>query len=464
MDYFGVSIDDVTSLYEKGKQTLFETENTLNGEMLDEILSNIANLQSKVNYYEKLILRLGQIVDYNKLKSQNMTAQEVKKVFESDLEYLKRVEELYNNNLLKRDYMFGYPANMEEYSYITSYLRFLESKLYLMNNCGDPYQRGNYGMDSKEVEREIIKMFAQSFGLKDGEFWGYVTTGGTESNFWAIREGFNKYPNAKLYFSNKTHYSVEKFVYNNRVGSVYPYEVVNTNLDGSISVDDLKEKIENDQKSGYRQVILVLTWGTTKEGAIDDVKQITQYLISRNIEFYCHLDAALYGGIPANQESAPKISDLKSLNVDSISISLHKFLGTSRANGVLISLSRDKRKQIDYIGQEDSTMLGSRDFPPFSTMQRIKEFMYLKKPDHYIENVNYFKEKLKENNIDYLTFDEDKCNIFVINKPSDSICKKYQLTTFTEDKVEKAHIIIFPFHKKQIIDQLIDDIKKDTGK
>ena len=109
-------------------------------------------------------------------------------------------------------------------------------------------------------------------------------------------------------------------------------------------------------------------------------------------------------------------------------------------------------------------MLGSRDFPPFSTMQRIKEFMYLKKPDHYIENVNYFKEKLKENNIDYLTFDEDKCNIFVINKPSDSICKKYQLTTFTEDKVEKAHIIIFPFHKKQIIDQLIDDIKKDTGK
>ena len=52
MDYFGVSIDDVTSLYEKGKQTLFETENTLNGEMLDEILSIIANLQSKVNYYE----------------------------------------------------------------------------------------------------------------------------------------------------------------------------------------------------------------------------------------------------------------------------------------------------------------------------------------------------------------------------------------------------------------------------
>ncbi len=441
------------------EEKIFRSDDTLSYSEKTKITDLIDDLERQVSECEKLKLQLGKLLDYNVLKEKGFSTEKLSAIKSEDEAYLNKVEGFYNNNLAKHDYMFGYPANMEKDSYFLSYLRFLESKMYLMNNCGDPYERGNYGMDSKETEREILKTFAESYGLTENEYWGYVTTGGTESNFWGIREGFNKYPNAKLYFSEKTHYSVEKFVYNNRVGAVYPYTVVKSNPNGSIDVDDLKQKIAAEHKKcGYKPVILVLTWGTTKEGAIDSVKEITDYLRENKIEYYCHLDAALYGGIGKKQNSAPVITDLKSLGVDSVSVSLHKFLGASRANGILISLTRDKRKVIDYIGQEDSTLLGSRDFPPFSTLQRIKEFFERKDDNHYIENVDYFKRLLKERNIAYDTFDDEKCNIFVIDRPSDEICKKYQLTTYDECGVKKAHVIIFPFHKKEIMKNLADDL------
>lgn len=453
-----------STLYNETEKTVFSDDKTLTDKNIDAVTSFITMLDDEILKCERLKLKLGRLLDYNGLKEKGFSVERLSQIKNEDDVYLNKVDGFYRNNLNKHDYMFGYPANMEKDTYLLSYLRFLESKMYLMNNCGDPYERGNYGMDSKETEREILKTFAESFGLKTDEYWGYVTTGGTESNFWGIREGFNKYPDAKLYFSEKTHYSVEKFVYNNRVGAVYPYEVVKCNQDGSISVGDLKRKIAQEyEKYSYKPVILVLTWGTTKEGAIDSVKEITDYLNKSGIEYYCHLDAALYGGIGKSQNSAPVITNLKSLGVDSVSVSLHKFLGASRANGILISLTRDKRKVIDYIGQEDSTILGSRDFPPFSTLQRIKEFFERKGDNHYIENVKYFKALLKERNIAYKTFDEEKCNIFVIDKPSDEICKKYQLTTYDEGNRKKAHVIIFPFHEKEIMKNLADDLVLDKG-
>ena len=51
-------------------------------------------------------------------------------------------------------------------------------------------------------------------------------------------------------------------------------------------------------------------------------------------------------------------------------------------------------------------------------------------------------------------------NIFIVEKPSDEICKKYQLATFTENDKEYAHIIIFPFHQKEVMEELINDLKK----
>ena len=450
-------IKNLTSPLFSDDEAALLSKSAMGCENEDRIHEALDRLDRKINELERLKLELGRVADYIFLKKQGFSDCDIESFEQEDKQYIEKVDEFYIKNLQRRDYMFGYPANMEDYSYSTQYLRHLESKMYLMNNCGDPYQRGNYRMDSKSIEKKIISLIADNFGIGQGSYWGYITSGGTESNFWGIREGFNRFPKGKLYFSADTHYSVEKYVFDGENNVRYPYEKISSDKYGRICIDKLLNKIENDKKNGYEGAILVLTWGTTCRGAVDDVKKITEALNSKKIPYYCHLDAALYGGIAKNQENAPYVENLSELGVDSIAVSMHKFMGTARVNGVLLALGRQNRKIIDYIGQEDSTLLGSRDYLPFSTYQRAREVLLRRSPKHFCENVNYFEQKLINNNIHYQKF--ENANIFVINKPTDEICRKYQLASFIDENgEEKAHIIIFPFHKKQIIDELVCDI------
>ena len=448
-------IEEWISLADSGIESALS--HGLDKEEKNKIWESVKEIEDIIDKYEKLRASLGRVLDYDSLNGKGFSEEDLRRFEKEDREYAAKVDEYYARNLIRRRYMFGYPANMENYSYTTSYLRHLESKMYLMNNCGDPYQKGNYGMDSKSTEKKIIALVAENFGVSDGEYWGYITSGGTESNFWGIREGYNRFPKGKLYFSKDTHYSVEKYVFDGENSERYPYEKIDTDSVGRISVEKLIEACERDRAAGYEGAILVLTWGTTCRGAEDDVKAVTEALRSRGIEYYCHIDAAHFGGIAKNQTEAPKVEGLSTLGADSIAVSMHKFMGTARVNGVLLALARRDRPVIDYIGQEDSTFLGSRDYLPFSTYQRAREMLTRLPENHFSENVKYFAEKLDSAGIKYER--EGYSNTFVIRKPSDEVCKKYQLATFVlSDGIERAHIIIFPFHEREIMDELVGDL------
>lgn len=442
-------------LLEEKVKDLKDKTFSLNEDEVKQLEEELSSLEEKKREIEIKQLRLGQLLDYNSLLEKGFSNEEVLNFYNEDNKYIKDIFDTYSLNIERRDYMFGYPANLENYSHNSIFLRSLESKLFLMNNCGDPYQTGNYAMDSKQIEKEIISLFAKNFSLKEGEYWGYITSGGTESNFWGIREGFFRYPEGKLYFSKEAHYSVEKYVSNNGK-KVYNYSLIETDDVGAINVNRLINNIKEDIEKGVKGIILVLTWGTTCRGAMDDVKTITTWLTQNNIEYYLHLDAAHFGGIPTNQIGAPNLGNIMEYKLDSISISLHKYLGSSRVNGILMAFNRVKRKVIDYIDQEDSTLLGSRDYLPFSTLQRIKEVLFRSHEGEYIKNISYLKNKLDQKGVYYENI--YRSNIFVIKKPNDRVCHKYQLATFFIGKEEFAHIIVFPFHKKEVIDELVDDL------
>ena len=449
--------ENCEKLTEKAMSGVLESEQPLSDAEYSEILETLEALEAKITECEKLRVRLGRALDYDSLKKKGFSLEEIKAFESEDREYISRVDGYYVRNLQRRRYMFGYPANMEDYSYTTSYLRHLESKMFLMNNCGDPYQKGNYGMDSKSTEKKIVSLVAENFGIADGEYWGYITSGGTESNFWGIREGYNRLPEGKLYFSDDTHYSVEKYVFDGENSARYPYEKIESDSFGRIRIDKLIEAVERDRDAGYKGAILVLTWGTTCRGAVDNVKKVTDTLKSLGIEYYCHLDAAHFGGIAKNQINAPKVESLGELGVDSIAVSMHKFMGTARVNGVLLALTRRDRPVIEYIGQEDSTLLGSRDYLPFSTYQRAREMLLRRPPEHFSSGVMLFEGLLKERGVRFERFENS--NTFVVDKPSDEVCKKYQLATFTDaEGKEKAHIIIFPFHTRDAMQELANDL------
>ncbi len=425
----------------------------------DRIHEIIHEMETAMAACEQVKLRFGILHDLIKLKNQGFAPDALQSFYDEDLAFLQMADEVYADNLRRRETMFGYPANMQDDSFCTQYLRGMESRLYLMNNCGDPYQKGNYGMDSKSLEQRIITMMAENLGLAGRDYWGYITSGGTEGNFWAIREGAKRLPGARIFFSADAHYSIEKYV----TDMERRYVRIPTDSAGRMDVARLREAVEADPRSRVDGVVVILTWGTTCSGAIDDVAAVTAMLSQLDVPYFCHVDAAHYGGIPAGQKHAPVLRNAAELGIDTVAVSFHKYIGVSRVNGIVLALSeRQDRQKVDYIGQEDTTLLGSRDYSPLSTYQKVREMMCRTGADEYHKNIRYFASLLDRHGIPYTRAENG--NIFVIEKPSDALCNHYQLADFTgADGTARAHIIIFPHHKPAVMDALAARLAAERG-
>lgn len=437
---------------------LFREINLYKNKLLENKLTeeDIIDLSKKVKVCEylgrvqhELSFELGRIIDYHQLLVKGTNLDKIREYMREDDEYLDKCKNKINEHMKLKEYMFGYPANMMEDSSFVKYLRYLESKMFLINNCGAINEHGNYKMDNKDIEKDIIDILIKNLQFDKEKYTGYITTGGTEGNLYGVLNGLKKYPNANLYYSNSTHYSINKINYSNKY-------VINT-INDKINLCELILKILNNYEKDKKPIVLVLNDGTTCMGSIDEIRLIKSYLIKKDIPHYIHVDAALYGGIGANQKNSPYI-DFSKLDIDSISISLHKYLGLHECKGIVLTKKYNYDNYIDYIGQNDTTLSGSRDFPPFSTYQRARECLERSNEKEYYENIKYFEGLLFEYKINYYKGHEDG-NIFIIDKPSNEICEKYQLATFEKNGKEYAHIIIFPYHKKDIMNNLVMDIK-----
>lgn len=68
----------------------------------------------------------------------------------------------------------------------------------------------NYAVHSRPFELAIIDFFARLWKIEKPNYWGYVTTCGTEGNLHGILLGREVLPNGILYASRESHYSVFK--------------------------------------------------------------------------------------------------------------------------------------------------------------------------------------------------------------------------------------------------------------
>mgnify|MGYP004523751827 CR=1 FL=1 len=419
--------------------SISEIISTMDGnEDCEQIRKEINSLQKKI-----LVLK---IKDY--VSSRNLDKTQIKELEDSVMECLN----FYKKNEELRKSHFGYPANMVLRSPVVDFFRYIEASGFLANNCGDVFEVGNYQMDSKKIEQDILAKFAEKFGMGD-KYWGYVTSGGSESNAWAINTAFKKNPDGILYYCEAAHYSISKNAEGRR------QQVIPQVSDSSeaINCDILLSEIKKNYEESKAPANIILSWGTTRFGSCDDVKRITDFLISEGIPYYVHVDAAMFGGIPSNQEDAPIITDVNDLHIDSICVSLHKYIGVPVVKSVLLSTGPSYGNMVEYIGQTDSTTCGSRDIMPFSMRQQVIDMLDNSDPKDYISNIKFFEELLSERNIPFIR--DGKSNTFVINAPSEEICKKYQLSCFSDKSGNpKAHIIIFPYQSREAITNLANDL------
>lgn len=361
-----------------------------------------------------------------------------------------------------RSSFFGYPGNLTQDSPLVQQLRQEEATLVYVNNAGDPFEQSYGNLDGKVYERKVLDLCFKRYQMNPEHSWGYISTGGSESNHWAILNGFRRFPKGHLYFCSSAHYSVEKIALNGS-SVLFPYtkiETQNAKTD-AIHVEKLLMAIQVNYHKTQAEPILLLTWGSTKFGSIDEVKKIVTSLNMLNIPYYLHVDAAFYGGLPKHQIEAPLIVSLEDLGADSLSLSFHKFLGVPQINSVILCKEKALGQSISYLRQHDTTVSGSRSFAIFSAYQRIREVFERSPKDYYIRPIKDFEICLNEYPLLYHR--EPLSNIVVIPKPSEALCHHYQLATFegVSGQITLAHFILNPFHSPEDILHLIQALYQD---
>jgi histidine decarboxylase len=374
-------------------------------------------------------------------------------------EIVPLAQDFYTQMQEKAAYMFGFPAYHCPLSPLTQYLLSMHYTSPFSNNCGDIEERGYYAMDTKDIEKQIVGLYAEKFGMGDG-FWGYVTSGGSESNSCGITLAFTKNPNGILYYSQSAHYSVEKYA------QLYKNVRIPTVRHDRMDVDALFAEIEKNYQQSGAAANIVLTHGTTKYGACDDIDAIVAFLREKKIPYYIHVDAALFGGIPNNQVDAPILNDLKTRGADSVCVSLHKYVGFPDVKSVFVATKKPLGKTIAYIGQHDTTVSGSRSIPAYALYNHIAEQLQENRTDLYAKNVRFFEKLLTERNVRF--YRAPLSNIFVLDVPSNDTCRRFQLSCFDEPRqnktLQKAHVIIFPSHSEEIMTKLADALQTDLQK
>lgn len=151
---------------------------------------------------------------------------------------------------------------------------------------------------------------------------------------------------------------------------------INTLPSGAMDTEHLKGCLAEGKARG-KSAIVNVNVGTTVKGAVDNIDDILQALEDNGyrsinegdaegeLQYYIHVDGALFGlMLPfVNQKDlkAPVISFKK--NIDSISVSGHKFIGAPVPCGVVVTRKKHMEKvtmDIEYLNSRDATIMGSR--------------------------------------------------------------------------------------------------------
>lgn len=358
--------------------------------------------------------------------------------------YIGQVEERSKN-------FIGYPIAVDfDYSALMPLFK------YPLNNVGDPMVESTYDLNSRSLEKEVIEYFSQLFRGRPGELWGYVTNGGSEGNLYGLYLARGLYPRGMVYYSESTHYSIQKNIDLLNMPSI----VIRSQKNGEIDYEDLNQTMKLNR---HLPVIIMANIGTTMTEAKDDISRIKRILKENAISSsYIHCDAALTGSYAGFLEPRPPF-DFQD-GADSIAISGHKFIGSPIPCGVVLvrKSHRDRiGRSVEYIGTLDTTISGSRNghSPVFLwyTIKRLGAAGFKNRIAKCLELADYTLARLSEVGVN--SWKNENAITVVFEGPSEKVIHKWQLAT----ENGWSHILCMPGVTKETIDLFIDDMAADRN-
>lgn len=235
---------------------------------------------------------------------------------------------------------------------------------------GNPDSLHAMGRQAKKILEYSRRQIAQSIGADPRNV--VFTSGASEGNNTVIKA----FKGEKIITSAIEHDSVLNTIDKNNA------ILLDANQDGRISLDDLKEKIDDQTK------LVAIMYVNNETGAIQPVKEIGEYLKDKDIWF--HVDAVqAYGHIDI---------DVEEIHCDSLSLSGHKIGGL---NGFGIFYMRENLKPLITGGEQEKDRRAGTSFVAGAYSMATSFPLMVEERVHIKELKSYFVEELARSNISY---------------------------------------------------------------
>ena len=262
----------------------------------------------------------------------------------------------------------------------------LNDFMWCAENCWhNPSDVSEGGLLSRDIIKTAQKQIACSINSKPEEI--IFTSGGSESNNWAIKGFLDKNKDYKNIITTKIeHPSVYNTCqYMEKHGCKVLY--VETNKYGTVDINSLEKLLKNNSTKSFVSIM----FANNEIGTIQDIKKISEMVHKYNGVFHCDaVQAYLHTKI-----------DVKDLGIDMMSVSFHKFGGFKNCGFLYVKKEIELTPLIHGGHQFDSKRAGTENVPMIYAMgNQVQRYNY---------DIDIFQKKEKEL-FDYTVFKiYDRC-------------------------------------------------------
>ena len=242
---------------------------------------------------------------------------------------------------------------------------------YLSENYGNPSAIYKIGRENKKAIEDSREKVAKILNCEPNEI--YFTSGGSESDNTAIRGIAYSYKNKGNHIiTSKIEHPAVLETCKQLENEGFEVTYISVNEKGIINLEELKNTIKQ------TTTLITIMFANNEIGTIQEIEEIGKIAKENNIIF--HTDAVqAVGNI--------KI-DVKKLNIDSLSLSAHKFYGPKGIGALYLKKGIQFNKFINGGHQERNKRAGTENIAGIVGLAKAIELAY--------ENLEEHNKKIKE--------------------------------------------------------------------